>query len=42
MWKLFEIVLAGGSTRIRFARIRRDCRKLYPDAVEINEIVIRG
>ena len=40
MWKLFEIVLAGGSTRIRFALNRMACRKLYPDAVEVNEVVI--
>ena len=40
MWKLFEIVLTSGDTRIRFARNRMECRKLYPDAVEVNEIII--
>lgn len=40
MWKLFEIVLPGGHTRIRFGKRRRDMRKLYPDAVEVNEVVI--
>jgi len=40
MWRLFEVVLAGGHSRIRFAHNRQECRALYPDAVEVNEVVI--
>lgn len=40
MWKLFEVTLAGGHTRILFARNRQECRRKYPDAVEVSEVVI--
>ena len=40
MWKLFEVTLPGGNTRILIKRTRQECRKLYPDAVCVNEVVI--
>ena len=40
MWRLFGVTLAGGNTRILFAKNRQECRKLYPDAVCVNEVII--